>query len=246
MTRAAQLDAVLHALAAGDHAAADAVAALTPEELAAVLAGEDEPVSKAFNEADHPRADDGRFGPGGGGAAAGPAPHPADGVDLSGVAASPEAKADPGLLARVRDAVGKGVDLARRAAYEVALKSPQIIAAWTGVFDHPDDLKKIGYNPSFSGVDGPGAADAVRDATGVPAHMAMNLLAKAVPAVIAQVKRRLGVVKAMAEYDPHAVAEFLHAILTHLAAELGLPAPPPAETIAAHLAGGGGVNAVRS
>lgn len=32
------LDAILHALAAGDHAAADALAALTPEE-AAALAG---------------------------------------------------------------------------------------------------------------------------------------------------------------------------------------------------------------
>lgn len=263
----AQLDAVLHALAGGAPGLADALAAMTPEEVAAALApdGPDEPGTGDRPEHSRPGPAPGRLvwenftgtvtdsagrkrtyldgkqvanpeSPAGGDRPAAPAHADATGsVDLSAEAADPALKDDPTLLAKVKESVGKAVDLARRAAYEVAYRSPQILGAWTAVFDGPDDLKKIGYNPSFSGADGPKTADPVKDAVGVPAHMAAGLVVKVGAAAVAWARKKLGLTESLAGYDPDHAAELIHALLYHAADALGLPPPPAAAVIAAAL-----------
>lgn len=162
-------------------------------------------------------------------------------VDLSEIADLPEVKTDPGILARVKDKVTKAVELAKRAVLEVSIRSPQILSAWTDVFDHPDDLKKIGYNPGFSGTGGHGTTDPVKDSIGIPAHMAAGLVVKIGAAAVAYLKKKLGATPAqMADDEPSdegliALSEFLAKVFGAADQQFGVGFSVDAATIAKNL-----------
>lgn len=166
------------------------------------------------------------------------APAMPEGVSLAEVANHPDVKANPGILAKVKDATKKAVDLAKRAVLEVSLHSPQILSAWTDVFDHPDDLKKIGYNPGFSGTGGHGTTDPVKDSIGIPAHMAAGLVVKVGAAAITFLKKKLGGAKMSDESSDEGLkefSEFLAKVIAAANAQYGIDYPLSAETIAMNL-----------
>jgi hypothetical protein len=161
-----------------------------------------------------------------------------EGVSLSEVANHPDVKANPGILAKVKDATRKAVDLAKRAVLEVSLHSPQILSAWTDVFDHPDDLKKIGYNPGFSGTGGHGTSDPVKDSIGIPAHMAAGLVVKVGAAAITFLKKKLGGAKMADDSSDEGLkefSEFLAKVIAAANAQYGIDYTLSAETIATNL-----------
>lgn len=166
-----------------------------------------------------------------------------EGVSLAEVAQHPDVKANPGILAAVKDKVGKAVDLAKRAVLEISMRTPQILTAWTDVFDHPDDLKKIGYNPGFSGVGGHATADPVKDSIGIPAHMAAGLVVKIGAAAIAYLKKKLGTPsQPMAQQGDDdeseglaAFSEYLAKVIAAANKQFGITFPLSAETIAENL-----------
>jgi hypothetical protein len=60
------------------------------------------------------------------------------------------------------------------------------------VFDTPDDLKKLGYNPAnSSGVANPNVHDAVRDATGISGHLAAKIAATVLTKALFYLKDKL-------------------------------------------------------
>ncbi|VTT98930.1 hypothetical protein : Uncharacterized protein OS=Desulfotalea psychrophila (strain LSv54 / DSM 12343) GN=DP1991 PE=4 SV=1: Phage_portal_2: 2_5_RNA_ligase2 [Gemmataceae bacterium] len=166
-------------------------------------------------------------------------------IDLSDVANSPEAKADPQFVAKVKEKAATAFKAAvalmsdpKAALYTLAYHTPHILGLWTDLFDGPDDLKKIGYNPSFSGTDmrQHSTLDPVKDATGMPAHMACGLMIKVGAAAISAVRKKLGVAESLPPGTDFARAgEFFHGLLAAMAEHFGLTPPPGADEIAAKL-----------
>lgn len=173
-----------------------------------------------------------------------PAGHGAT-IDVADVVNSPEAKADPQFVAKVKERTATAFKAAvalmsdpKAALYTVAYHTPQILNLWGAVFDEPADLQKIGYNPSFSGTDmrNHSTGDVVKDATGMPAHMACGLLIKVGAAAITAVRKKLGVAESLPPGTDFARAgDFFNGLLSALAERFGLTPPPAADEIAAKL-----------
>jgi len=166
-------------------------------------------------------------------------PHPADAdppkadsLDLSGV------HDDPGVVARVREKVGRILTALARRAYDAALMSPQIIDAAGLLVDTPEDLQKIGYNPATAGADAQKTGNPLQDA-GIPLtpYQFVNLCTTVLPGVVSWVKGKLGGGSAAESDDIDALAELLHDLLASLAEEFGFAAPPDAAAIASNLRG---------
>ncbi|HVL14997.1 MAG TPA: hypothetical protein VM529_20670, partial [Gemmata sp.] len=164
-------------------------------------------------------------------------PHPADSdppsaesLDLSG------AHDDPGVVARVREKVGRILTALARRAYDAALLSPQIIDAAGLLVDTPEDMQKIGYNPATAGTQQNATGNVLQDA-GIPLtpYQFVNLCTTVLPGVIGWVKGKFGGGSAAESDDIDALAELLHGLLAELAGEFGFAAPPDAATIAANL-----------
>jgi len=164
-------------------------------------------------------------------------PHPADSdppkadsLDLSGV------HDDPGVVAKVKEKVGKILTALARRAYDAALMSPQIIDAAGLLVDTPEDMKKIGYNPATAGADAQKTGNVLQDA-GIPLtpYQFVNLCTTVLPGVVGWVKGKLGGGSAAESDDIDALAELLHGLLAGLAEEFGFAAPPDAAAIAANL-----------
>ncbi len=138
---------------------------------------------------------------------------------------------------KYRHVAKRAFDAAKRAAYEVALRMPDIVEVWTTIFDHPKDLEKLGYNPSFSGTAHRGH-DALHQATGLSAHLASSIVVKILPKALAWAKGRLkGGRTDAARYaavDPTHLAEALAEILNAAGASVGL-APIHESDVAAAL-----------
>lgn len=242
-----QIDAILHALAQGDSDLADHIVSLTAKDLETALGDTD--LQENFtgtitDKAGHKRSYvDGKPVAGHHDTPAN-AEHArqADAITAE-IADHSDAKAKPALVARLKKRVARAVAVTHRAVYEIAYHSPQILQAWTDVFDHPDDLKKIGYTPSTLQSGGMSAShqtpDPVQQHLGLPAHLTMGLVVKIGSAVIAGVKKRLAgkVAESLTGHDPQAAAELIHAVLSAVARELGLTPPPTVEEIAKRLAG---------
>ena len=164
-------------------------------------------------------------------------PHPADSdppsadsLDLSGV------HDDPGVVAKVREKVGKILTALARRAYDAALMSPQIIDAAGLLVDTPEDMKRIGYNPATAGTQQNATGNVLQDA-GVPLtpYQFVNLCTTVLPGVVSWVKGKVGGGSATESDDIDALAELLHGLLAGLAEEFGFAAPPDAAAIAANL-----------
>lgn len=156
-------------------------------------------------------------------------PPKADSLDLSGVSD------DPSVVAKLKDRASKALTRLARLAYDAALASPNIIEAAGLLIDTPDDLKKIGYNPTTAGSDSQRVADPLKDA-GIPltTYQAVNLVTTVLPAAMAWVKGKISGGKSEGD-DIEQLAELLHQMLKVMAEEFGLTMPPDAETIANNL-----------
>jgi hypothetical protein len=184
------------------------------------------------------RPDDGKAADAGGKADTSDSrPHPADSdppeadsLDLSGV------HDDPGVVAKVKEKVGKILTALARRAYDAVLMSPQIIDAAGLLVDTPEDMQKIGYNPATAGADAQKTGNVLQDA-GIPLtpYQFVNLCTTVLPGVVSWVKGKLGKSSAAESDDIDALAELLHGLLAELAEEFGFAAPPDAAAIAANL-----------
>lgn len=66
--------------------------------------------------------------------------------------------------------------------------NPLVIGAVEAVFDTPDDMRKIGYEPAMG--TGHGTADPLKAATGLPTHMAISIASKVLAAGLVWAKHR--------------------------------------------------------
>ena len=175
----------------------------------------------------------------------GPAEHPAPPeaetratVEAALTAADPAAAANPGMLARLGD---KAVTAAAKVHLSLVGLTPgmlRAIDAVTAVFDTPQDMAKFGFNPTMtSQTSSPQTADAVKDATGVSAHLAATIAAKVVGAGLVWVKQKTGVKLYADDADGAAVA--MHDAFAAVAAAFGLSEPPGVEVIAAAIRAAG-------
>jgi len=135
-----------------------------------------------FNPSDHPRGQPGNAGQF--------APSP--GASSGGSASKqkrPRGRVK-GAAQAVAHATNVAATAARRVMYDVAMRAPQILNIWTTIFEGPEDLQKIGYNPSFGNTEH-ATYDPLKDATGVSAHLALNVGTKILGKAISWAKRRI-------------------------------------------------------
>lgn len=153
----------------------------------------------------------------------------ADSIAHDLAAGDAELRANPGLVAKVKD-------LALTAtvkAYQVALDITH--SKWTArlaslledVFDVPSDLGKLGYNPNTSsGTANPTVLDPVKSATGVSGHLVASIASKVIVKALYWLKGKLkGAPTTMAdEGDWKApVADLLANLFDAVHESLGLP-----------------------
>lgn len=144
----------------------------------------------------------------------------------------------PGLWGVVKDKV---VRAAAKVHERLVLATPALLKlqdVLTTVFDHPDDLKRLGYQPTTSGLAGHETPDALREHVGIGGTLGARLASHVLAKVVSWIRSSAAVGKAADETgDPYvALGSALADVFTILAAEFGGTAPGAA-TVAEALRG---------
>jgi hypothetical protein len=140
----------------------------------------------------------------------------------------PEVTKSPGAMARLGDTlltVAAKVHLKLTAMTPAMLQVGEVLGA---VFDTPNDLKKLGYNPTSGGTasgDAAGANDPLKAHMGISTHLACTIASKVLSGAVAWAKKQRG---ASVEEDGWQewgalVAEVFAAVNESLGLEGGIP-----------------------
>jgi hypothetical protein len=143
----------------------------------------------------------------------------------------------PGAMARLGDAlltVAAKVHLKLTSMTPAMLQLGEVLGA---VFDTPDDLKKLGYNPTSGGTasgDAAGMNDPLRAHMGISTHLACTIASKVLSGAVAWAKKqRAGAVEADGWQEWGEIAAEVFAAVNE---SLGLEGTiPDAATLAAKL-----------
>jgi hypothetical protein len=110
------------------------------------------------------------------------------------------------------------------------------------ILDEPDDLKKLGYNPGFSGTDHAGILDPVKAATGLSAHTAASIAVQVLSRAAVFAKSRLSGVRMSDGLDGGVdlIADLLDAISDEMGIEVTVDREVLAATLKKYAEGGAG------
>lgn len=177
-----------------------------------------------WDEDKHPR-DHGRFSskPGSPGTTD---PHPAAVAAADGIESKLPPDTPPGVAAKAKDLA---LTVAAKVYEKLVAATPALIQgmrALENVFDTPEDMQKFGYNPGFGTHHATG--DPIAQATGVSAHIALNVASHVLSRAWLAVKKHLGESALTPDQMADAVVEFLTAALE----PLGFPPPDRAAVLA--------------
>jgi hypothetical protein len=110
-------------------------------------------------------------------------PNESDIVQSAGMEAQ-----EPGMSQRIQRALAN----VKQTVYQWAVNaSPYVMPIAEQIFDTPQDFQKFGFAPTVSGLAGAGA-DPVKAATGISAHLAVNIASRVMAYAFVKTKRRLG------------------------------------------------------
>jgi hypothetical protein len=176
----------------------------------------------------------GHAGAGGSGAGTSPGGAPADApplaADLAKVAQQhPDAAADPGTWAKVKDRAAR----ARDAVYGWMVRATP--AAWElarAIADTPEDMRRFGFAPTMSGTDA-NRGDWLQAQTGVGTHLALSVASQVIGSAYTYAKNRLGRKEGADGATAAALAKELAALLAAVGGAFGVEQAPDAEALAA-------------
>jgi hypothetical protein len=166
-------------------------------------------------------------------------PHAGDAPDNAHHAAlaehmPPEVFETPGLWERVKDSAAT---VAAKAYTRLVRATPAMLKVMDlagNLFDSPDDMKKLGYNPTtLAGEGAPTVGDPMKNATGVSTHLACTIASHVLGRASLWARKKL-TGKGDADGWTEA-AEMIAEVLAETNAALGLEGVPSVEEIAAGL-----------